>query len=316
VTWVAWRLQRTETLIAGAVLLVLALLLLPSGLEMASVYRHDGLAACLGAGKGGPCGETIASFTDRFQRVANIVPWLTLVPGLIGVLFAAPFVGELENGTYRLAWTQSVTRRRWIAGKLGLAVGSTIAAAAVLTLFLTWWRTPLVHLHGRMDPSVFDSQGTVVAGYSLFALGLALAIGVLWRRTVPAILVAFVGYFGARLFVDFWVRQHLVAPVRATWSAVARQPADYWNAWVISEQPSDRFGHPVRLLGHCGKPITPHPKGIADQCIVKLSSGFTHAVYEPASRFWPLQAAETSLFAGAALVLIGLAAWWTHRRAA
>jgi hypothetical protein len=118
-TWVAWRLQRTETLIAAGVLLVVAVLLLPSGLEMASAYHRDGLASCLGADKGGSCGDAIASFGSRFDRVGNLVPWLTLLPGLIGVLFAAPFVGELESGTYRLAWTQSVTRRRWIGGSSG-----------------------------------------------------------------------------------------------------------------------------------------------------------------------------------------------------
>jgi hypothetical protein len=315
VTWLAWRLQRTETLIAGGLLLVIALLLLPSGLEMASAYRHDGLAACLGASKGGPCGQAIASFGGRFDRVGNLVPWLTLLPGLIGVLFAAPFVGELETGTYRLAWTQSVTRRRWIAGKLGLAVGSTVAAAAALTLFLTWWRTPLVHLHGRMDPSVYDSQALVVTGYALFALGLALAVGVLWRRTVPAIVVAFGGYFGLRLFVDFWLRERLVAPVRATWSAAGRQPTDFWNAWVISEGPSDRLGHAAQPVFSCAR-LGVHSKIVDPNCLAAHGVGFTHAVYEPASRFWLLQGIETSMFAGAALALIALAAWWTHERAA
>ena len=41
-----------------------------------------------------------------------------------------------------------------------------------------------------------------------------------------------------------------------------------------------------------------------------------HAVFEPASRFWTMQLVETGLFTGAAIVLIGFAAWWTDRRAA
>jgi hypothetical protein len=40
-----------------------------------------------------------------------------------------------------------------------------------------------------------------------------------------------------------------------------------------------------------------------------------HAVYQPASDFWPLQGLETALFAGVALMLIAFAAWWTHQRA-
>ena len=43
---------------------------------------------------------------------------------------------------------------------------------------------------------------------------------------------------------------------------------------------------------------------------------FTHAVYQPASHFWPLQLIETALFGGAALALVAFAAWWMLRRTA
>ena len=39
---------------------------------------------------------------------------------MAALLLAAPFVIELDSGTYRLYWTQSITRRRWIVTKLGL----------------------------------------------------------------------------------------------------------------------------------------------------------------------------------------------------
>ena len=42
-------------------------------------------------------------------------------PALIGMFWGAPLVArELETGTFRLAWTQSVTRTRWLAVKLGV----------------------------------------------------------------------------------------------------------------------------------------------------------------------------------------------------
>ena len=46
-TWVGWRLQRIETLIALGILALLAALLVPTGIQMADAYHHDGLAACL-----------------------------------------------------------------------------------------------------------------------------------------------------------------------------------------------------------------------------------------------------------------------------
>ena len=55
---------------------------------------------------------------------------------------------------------------------------------------------------------------------------------------------------------------------------------------------------------------------IDPQCLARHGGGFTHAIYEPASRFWAFQGIETALFAGTAIVLIAAAAWWTHRRTA
>jgi hypothetical protein len=315
VIWVSWRQQRTETLIAVGLLALLAALLLPTGLRMAAAYDHDGLSACLGQHTSASCDQAIQSFTDRFESLGNLLAWFTLLPGLIGALIAAPFILELENGTFRLAWTQSITRGRWIASKLGMAVGTALLVALALTLLMTWWRTPFVHLSGRMDPSVFDSEGTVVFGYTLFALALATAVGVVWRRAVPALVVAFAGYFAARIFVDTWLRQRLVAPISATWGATGA-PANFFHAWVLSERQSDKLGHPVSPINSCVRVIGNHGKLINPNCLAKHGTGFTHAVYEPASNFWLLQGIETSLFAGVALVLLGFAAWWTHRRTA
>ena len=70
-----------------------------------------------------------AVFAQRFQSLLDLANWFTLVPGLIGVLLAAPFILDLEHGTYRLAWTQSITRRRWLLGKLGLPVVAALLTA-------------------------------------------------------------------------------------------------------------------------------------------------------------------------------------------
>ena len=234
-TWVSWRLQRTETLIAAGILALIAALLVPTGITMASAYHHDGLAACLGTNPSYSCNQAIVAFQLRFRPLFGLLDWFTLIPGLIGVLLAAPFILELENGTYRLAWTQSITRRRWIATKLGVPIAAALLVAAALILLTTWWRAPFVHLNGRMDTGTYDSEGTVVFGYTLFALGLALAIGVIWRRAVAAVTLAFVGYFVARIFVDTWLRNRLVAPLKATWHSAAGQPANLDHANIISQ---------------------------------------------------------------------------------
>jgi hypothetical protein len=301
--WVGWRQQRTEAAISVAILALLAAVLVPTGLQMASAYHHDGLSACGAAGASQSCDQAVSAFLSRFSQIGNFISWLTLVPGIIGVLLAAPLLAQLEQGTFRLDWTQSITRARWIAGKLGLAVGAALVAALALTLLITWWRGPMVHIQGRMENSVFDSEGIVVLGYTLFALGLAAAIGAVWRRAVPALIVAFVGYFAVRLFVDTWLRQRLIDPLTTTWTARGREPSGLHHAWVLSE-------HPVG--GVSGNHIAvASPKEVATAAPIKFVS-----VYHPASHFWPLQLIETALFGGVALALIAFTAWWIHERTA
>ena len=310
--WLGWRQQRTETLIAAGLLVFVAAVLIPVGIDMAHVYSHDGLSHCLGFSSSRVCGAAVGSFQQRFDRYTSLVGWFNLVPGLFGVALAAPFVLELERGTHRLAWTQSITRRRWVVTKLALAVGSTLVAAALLLVIYLWWREPLVRIDGRMENGAFDSQGTVVLAYALFALGLALAIGALWRRAIPAVMVSFVAYFVARIFVDTWLRQRLITPRSLTFPAGSGQPRAMFHAWVISEGPSDAHGRSLALpFGACIRA----GKAVANQkqCLA-LGGGDVHAFFEPASRFWALQGIETALFGGVALALIAFAGWWTLHR--
>jgi hypothetical protein len=301
VIWLSWRLQRTETFVALGIFALLAALLIPTGISMIDAYHHDGLGACLSVTGSAHCMGEIGGFRQRFQPLSDNATWFTLVPGLIGVLLAAPFLYDLEHGTYRLAWTQSITRGRWLLGKLGLPILTALLAAGALTALFTWWRSPFAHLDGRLEHGTYDVTGTVVIGYTLFALGLALALGVLWRRVAPALMVAFVGYFAARILVDYRLRDHLVAPVHATWKGMLHQPASFANARVLNMVEIIN-GHRISLGGGLSgggvKFVTPNP-----------GRAVFHAAYIPVSDFWPLQLTETALFAGLALLLIAFATW-------
>jgi hypothetical protein len=314
-TWVGWRLQRTETLIALGILALLAALLVPTGISMANAYHHDGLAACLIPNPGPSCGNAIGGFQARFQSLWDLGNFFTLVPGLIGVALAAPFIFDLEHGTYRLAWTQSITRGRWLFGKLGVPIATALLTSGALILLFTWWRTTEAHLDGRLDTGVYDTTGTVVIGYTLFALGLALALGAIWRRSA-ALIVAFVGYFAARIFVDSSVRDHLVAPLKATYRG-AQLPSFLFNAQVMSvngtlngKQVMSGSGSGGFLGGHTQLAAPGHAAPGTPNNVV------FHVVYQPASHFWPLQLTETGLFVGLAVLLIGFAVWWTRERVA
>jgi hypothetical protein len=307
VTWVAWRLQRTETLIAVGILALLAALLVPTGIQMANAYHQDGLAACLSINPSPSCGQRLGDFQQRFQSLTHVANWFTLIPGLIGVLLAAPFILDLENGTYRLAWTQSVTRGRWLLGKLALAVVVAVLAAGALTLLFTWWRAPNVHINGHLEGGNYDTTGTVAIGYTLFALALAMALGAIWRRAAASLTVAFVAYFAVRIFVDYTLRDHLVTALKATYKG-AQQPTFLYNAHILSVN-ATIHGRQIMAGGGGG-----FSGGHVEVQAPGISNAVFHVVYQPESHFWPLQLTETGLFAGLAAILIGFAVWWTRRR--
>jgi hypothetical protein len=310
VTWVAWRLQRTESLIAAGIVALISVLLIPTGISMRDAYRSDHLSSCVASTlKGGACGARVGDFQTRFQALHTLATWFTLVPGLIGVLLAAPFILDLEHGTYRLAWTQSITRGRWLRGKLGLPVLAALVSSCALIVLFTWWRAPMVNLDGRLDIGNYDTEGVVVIGYTLFALGLAVALGAVWRRSAVSVTVAFVGYFVMRVFVDYWLRNRLLPAHHLTWRGAREQPHALYHATIIS-QSAVINGHSVGgggggLLGGSSQLGVPgNPANVV-----------FHAVYQPASDYWPLQLMELGLFASLAAVMIAFAAWWTHRRA-
>ena len=74
-TWVSWRLQRTETLIAVGILALLAALLVPTGIQMANAYHQDGLAPASPSMPGRPARRGSASFSTLpvAQRARQLV---------------------------------------------------------------------------------------------------------------------------------------------------------------------------------------------------------------------------------------------------
>jgi len=101
------------------------------------------------------------------------------VPLLFGMFWGSPAVArERETGTVQFAWTQSVTRRRWLSVKTGwLLLAGAVFGSAVAGL-VTWWYAPLNALHqNQFQQGWFDLQGIVPIGYAVFAVALGIAAG-------------------------------------------------------------------------------------------------------------------------------------------
>src|SRR5208282_5958225 len=135
-TWVIWRQYRVSAAIAGAILAAFAVLLLITGLQDAARW-HAALASCA---KDGTCGN-LAQTVSLGSGLLTALTTLTLaVPLLFGMFWGSPAVArERETGTVQFAWTQSVTRRRWLSVKTGwLLLAGAVFGGAVAGL-VTWW---------------------------------------------------------------------------------------------------------------------------------------------------------------------------------
>ncbi len=101
-TWLTWRLQQTEFVLLGAMLAGLSGLLLWTQSDVAAIARVTECANPFAEPRLG-CGVDPSPIYDL---VFQGLPWFNFLPLIAAVLLALPLVTELEQGTYRLAWTQ------------------------------------------------------------------------------------------------------------------------------------------------------------------------------------------------------------------
>jgi hypothetical protein len=145
---------------------------------------------------------------------------LYLTPVIIGMFWGAPLLTrELEAGTLRLTFNQSVTRTRWTAIKLGLIGLATAALAGLLSLTITWWASPIDRadalpglgqaLPNRFVPLIFGARDIAPIGYAVFAFVLGVTAGVLVRRTLPAMALTLVAVAAIQIVMPATVRPHL-----------------------------------------------------------------------------------------------------------
>jgi hypothetical protein len=280
-----------------------------------------------------------AGFYHWLYMAGIVVLYLT--PAMIGIFWGAPLISrELETGTYRLAWTQSISRTRWLAVKLGLGCLVSMATAGLLSLMVTWWSGPLDQLdqfnNYRLSPLTFGARDLTPIGYTAFAFALGVTIGLLLRRAVPAIAVTLAVFAAVQVAVPLGVRPYLIPPVRTVSALSASNitavgdggpgggggkapntslsvtaKADIPGAWVYSSQVTAPDGS-ISI----GSEPRPCVSGSYSACTTALTRLHLRQVvtYQPASRYWAFQFAETGLYLLLALLLAGFCLLRVNRR--
>ncbi len=349
-SWLQFRLQ---AMIVAGILVLAAILFVISGHNLYHLYNTT-VGSCPA---GSDCSPARNAFLNNHVILRQLLGLFLLVaPALLGIFWGAPLVArEYETGTYRLAWTQSVSRDRWLLTKLGLMGIASVVVAGALSLLFNWWTRPFVLITAdRFNPGNFDERGVVVIGYGLFAFAVGLTAGVVIRRTLPAMAVTLVGFLATRIAFTFLVRPHLMPPHQTTLplqsgEGVGFSPSSAGitfslgtpsidNAWAISSKVVDTAGHTASnsalhsfMVNACpaivsavgsgsstpGVNHAPADPTVFKDCVMKLAQNYHLVVtYQPAGRYWTFQWFEMGIYVALSVLLAAFCFWWVRRRIA
>jgi ABC-type transport system involved in multi-copper enzyme maturation permease subunit len=269
-----------------------------------------------------------------------------VIPGLAGAFWGAPLVArELETGTHRLVWNQTITRTRWLATKLGIGGLAAMAVAGVSSLIVGWWAAPIDTamesvangaFGSRITPLVFAARGIVPIGYAAFAFALGVTAGIVLRRTVVAMAVTLVVFTLVQILVPTFVRPNIIAPahqdVTITNSSIRQiggdqtgkiehiRVAEVSGVWMLGNETVDPSGNATGIpaaVNDCMPQLprtaesVPPDINVVKACLAQLDAlGYKQRLtFQPGDRFWPLQWIESGIF----LALAGLLTWFSFR---
>ncbi|GAB3059652.1 ABC transporter permease subunit [Micromonospora schwarzwaldensis] len=330
--WLAWRQFRVPALVGVVALALVAVYLLHLGLDVRDA--EDGYRAqCAGRADCPRLSQLAADYENTSLYLAAL---LAPVPGLLGMFWGAPLVArELETGTHRLAWNQSVTRRRWLAVKLAVVGLAGMAVTGAVAALATWAMGPVDQVAGnRFSTILFGARHVAPVAYAALAVVLGTLVGLLVRRTVPAMALTALAFVVLQFLVPNLLRPHLLPAEHTTLPMTAQainqarglgsitgapvvRGLSVPDAWVtdVSELRT-RTGEPLdtTVFDACftDPPRTGAPEGPFGDTAVCLADQDLHVdvAYQPNGRYWAFQWLESGCY----LLLAGLLTAVAFRR--
>ena len=363
--WLTWRQFRAQAITAAAALAVFAIVLAATASDLSGMYNSSGLLTC----HGDACAGLASTFLSNLASDGGgfVIPGssyailyflgvlvILIAPAITGVFWGAPLIArELETGTFRLTWNQSITRTRWLTVKLTLIGVAAMTVTEAFSLLQAWWAAPIgkavglgggasIFSEGRFGWFVFPTHGITPLGYAAFGFALGVTAGLVIRRAIPAMAITLAIFAAVQFITPLWIRpqlfptSHTVAAIAATGvnvslranpklvvaaSVVPGQP----GAWIISSEGVNAAGQPVSTIPAACEPaisgaMGSHPGSAAGPGSAALNNCVaSHGIrvaesYQPASHYWPLQWSETGMFLALALALAGYCFWRLNRR--
>jgi len=337
--WFAWRQHRKQFLVFGILLALFAALLIPTSINYWHQYQHA-LTTCATNPNTPSCSDLSSSlFTssvDGLVRIGAVLGTFGL-PILLGLFIGSPLIAkEYEEGTNKLAWTQSVSRRKWLTVRLAWALGFALLYGIVLTLLITWWsRTLNTMTQYRFIQGHFETQGLMPIAYSMFFTAVGFMTGAWFRKTLLSFAVTFGVFVLCTASFANWIRPHYMTPITVT-SEIGPGAIDNKipaGAWVLKrgdlvnkngkEVSFDLPNFPAECQkltqdirvpngGHIAK-LKASGIDPVDDCLNRY--GFHQvAKYQPSYRYWDFQEIESGIYLGLTAITVAATYWLVLKR--
>ncbi|WP_423834561.1 ABC transporter permease [Streptomyces manipurensis] len=283
------------------VLLSVALLWLGGPLTDASAAAWEQYNACAGTSKCAYDQPSILLYKEVYS--ATTIAVLTL-PFLVAAWAGATLTSrELETGTAQLTWAQSVSPVRWLTTRLALPAALVLVGTGlVATLHHLAWSAAW----GRVDTTkpwsdmpTFYAGGPLTVALALLGLVVGVLVGLLWRRSLPALGTSVAATAGVFALV------HTALP--HLWPSVTQvrprgQGGPSGAGILVDEGIVTSTG--ARLPNpYCGGDDFPDCRTAHD----KLDAVGYYRDFHPFSHYWPLQLMATALLCALVGVLVFVA---------
>ena len=224
--WVTWRQHRGLLVTIAVVFAVAVVGMLAEGLSLHHAYA--GVAGCQPMQS--PACLQPENLSNSDWHVANGFRVAVLALPVLLALFSGPPVvaRDLENVTYRYAWTQGIGRVRWTGAKLAILAVALTVPAVVLSVEFTWFFNPFMAQRNltSVTAAVFFTRGLAYPAWTLTAFCMGAFLGALLRRTLPAMAATLAGF--ALLAAVTWLGLRPNYPVHTFW------PMQFFEgAWLV-----------------------------------------------------------------------------------
>lgn len=304
-----WTLRLAGGLVLLAVVGLIAVALRSS--HVAEVFAASGCP--VNGGSGPACDVTARSYLDSMFKYRTFFDYftfaLTVLPALFSAFVAGPLIAqELENGTFRLSWAQSVSPARWLAAKLAVPTVLLLAGVSVLTAVLAWARSRADMLYAPQwhDAFVFGTSGVLPLAYTVLGMAVGAVTGLLIRRTLPALTVSAL-VTGTAVSVFAYGRAELWPPRTLSGATLNAEEGMWWVETGHLTSSGERLSQDV-----CSRSTFSD----TDRCLADHDVTSHYLDYHPASHFWPIQLVETGILLALAALAVAAAFRVLRRRTA